>query len=56
MCRNYDLIEENNTNLNADIFARYIFSSISHRVLNERKYDMSENQNHHRIDWYLREN
>ena len=36
------------TTVNVDIFAQYIFSRISRRALDERKYDVSEKMNHYR--------
>ena len=34
--------------VNVDIFAQYIFSRISRRALDARKYDLSEKVNHYR--------
>ena len=34
------------TTVDVDIFAQYIFSRISHRALDARKFDVSENYNH----------
>ena len=45
--------------VNVDIFAQYIFSRISRRVLDARKYDVSEKINPYRanrINYYMREN
>ena len=45
--------------VNVDIFAQYIFSRISRRALDARKFDASENHYHkrtNRIDKYMREN
>ena len=45
--------------VNVDIFAQYIFSRISHRALDARKFDVSEKYYHNRtnrINWYVREN
>ena len=36
--------------VNVDIFAQDIFSCISHRALDVRKFDVSENYNHNRIN------
>ena len=45
--------------VNVDIFTQYIFSRISRRALDARKFDVSENNYHNRtnrIDRYMREN
>ena len=45
--------------LNVEIFAQYIFSRISRRALDVRKFDVSENYYHKRTNrnnWYMREN
>ena len=45
--------------VNVYIFAQYIFSHISRRVLDARKYDVSEKINHYnsdRINYRMREN
>ena len=45
--------------VNVEIFAQYIFSRISRRAIDARKFDVSENYNHNRtnrIKWYVREN
>ena len=45
--------------VNVEIFAQYIFSRISDRALDARKFDGSENYYHNRtnrINWYMREN
>ena len=45
--------------VNVDIFAQYIFSRISRRMLDARKYDVSEKINPYRankINYYMREN
>ena len=34
--------------VNVEIFAEYIFSRISRRALDARKFDVSENYNHNR--------
>ena len=36
--------------VNVDNFAQYIFSRISHRALDARKIDVSENYNHNRTN------
>ena len=44
---------------NVEMFAQYIFSRISRRVLYARKYNLSEKINHNksnRINCYMREN
>ena len=38
------------TTVNVEIFARYIFSHISRRALDARKFDVSENYNHNRTN------
>ena len=35
--------------VNVQIFAQYIFSRISRRALDARKYDVSEKMNHYRL-------
>ena len=35
-----------NVTVNIEIFAQYIFSRISRRALDARKFDVSENYNH----------
>ena len=43
--------------VNVEIFMQYIFSRISHRVLNAQKYDVSEKRNHYssnRINYHMR--
>ena len=45
--------------VNVEIFAEYIFSRISRRAIDVRKFDVSENYNHNktiRINWYVHEN
>ena len=45
--------------VNVEIFAQYIFSRISRMVLYARKYDVSENLNHYRLEgirYNMREN
>ena len=45
--------------VNVEIFAQYIFSRISDRALDARKFDGSENYYHNRtnrINWYMCEN
>ena len=45
--------------VNVDIFAQYIFSRISCRALDARKFHVNENYYHNRtnrIKWYMREN
>ena len=45
--------------VNVEIFAQYIFSCISRRAFDARKFDVSENYYHYRtnrINWYMREN
>ena len=45
--------------VNVDIFAQYIFSLISRRALDARKFDVSENYYHNgtnRINLYVGEN
>ena len=45
--------------VNVEIFAQCIFSRISHMVSYARKYDVSENSNHYRLDgirYKIREN
>ena len=49
----------NTPTVNVDIFTQYIFSCISRRALDARKFDVSKNyyQNRkNRINWYVREN
>ena len=36
--------------VNVEIFAQYIFLRVSRMVSNARKYDVSENLNHYRLD------
>ena len=36
------------TTVNVEIFAQYIFSRISHKVLDGQKFNMSEKINHYR--------
>ena len=50
---------EKRSTVNVDIFALYIFSRISHRAIDVRKFDVSENYYHNRtnrINWHMREN
>ena len=45
--------------VNVEIFAQYIFSRISHRAVDARKFDVSENYYHNRTDrinWHVHEN
>ena len=45
--------------VNVEIFAQYIFSRISRRAVDERKFDVSVNYYHSRTDrinWHVREN
>ena len=45
--------------VNVEIFARYIFSRISPRAIDARKFNVSENYYHNRtnrINWHVREN
>ena len=45
--------------VNIEIFAQYIFSRISRRALDARKFDVGENHHQNRtnrINWYMREN
>ena len=44
--------------VNVEIFARYIFSFISRKAVEARKFDVSENYYHNRtnrINWHVRE-
>ena len=45
--------------VNVEIFAQNIFSRISRRAVDARKFDVSENYYHNRTDrinWHVREN
>ena len=45
------MVNSNNQNhhtVNVEIFAQYIFSRISHRALDARKYDVRGKMNHYR--------
>ena len=41
--------------VNVETFAQYIFSLISRRAIDARKFDVSENRTN-RIKWYVRKN
>ena len=51
-CKDYNLInyEICNITVNVEIFAQYIFSRISRRAIDARKFDVSENYNHNRTN------
>ena len=53
------MLSQNIDPVNVEIFAQFIFSRISRRVLDARKFDMSEKISHYRsnrIDCYMLEN
>ena len=55
----FQLLQRESNTVNVEVFAPYIFSLISRRALDARKFDVSENYYHNgtnRINWHVCKN